>query len=264
MKSIRSNIIAFVLDGEVDRIEFSGKNALSPTTTVLNYLRSLPNHKGCKEGCAEGDCGACTVVLAKLENNKIRYQAVDACLIFLPMLHGKQLITVENVGTSDNLHPVQKAMIDMDGIQCGYCTPGFIMSMSALYKNTSNPSNAQIDDALTGNLCRCTGYRSIVDSVQQAAAKKKRDGFSQQKEIKSLLASIHNDNIRLSGIGQVYHKPADKQSALRLIQQHPKALIVAGATDIALRVTKNHEILPEIIDIGDIAELKKISVNKNS
>ena len=263
MKNKNSHIISFVLDGEVVDIDFSGAQSLRPTTTVLNYLRSLPNHKGCKEGCAEGDCGACTVVLAKYEQKKIRYQAVDACLIFLPMLHGKQLITVENVGSSHKLHPVQEAMVDLDGSQCGFCTPGFIMAMFELYKNTSIPTNDQIDDALTGNLCRCTGYRSIIDAAQRAGAKKARDHFSQQKEIKKMLGGIHTNNIQLSNKNQVYHKPCDKQSALKLIQRHPKATIVAGATDIALRVTKNHENIPEIIDIGDIEELKKISSSKS-
>ncbi|PCH94181.1 MAG: xanthine dehydrogenase small subunit [Bacteroidetes bacterium] len=258
-----SHTISFVLDDEIINIDFSDSESLSPTTTALNYLRSLPNHKGCKEGCAEGDCGACTVVLATYENKAIGYQAVDACLIFLPMLHGKQLITVENIGDSKNLHPVQEAMIDLDGSQCGFCTPGFIMSMFDLYKNTNKPTNAQIDDALTGNLCRCTGYRSIIDAAQKAGAKKARDKFSQQKETKRMLGAIPKANIRLSNNNQIYHKPADKKSALELVQKHPKATIIAGATDIALRVTKNHEIIPEIIDIGDVSELKTIGANKN-
>jgi len=263
MKKTNSHIISFVLDEEIVSIDFSGEQALSPTTTVLNYLRSLPNHKGCKEGCAEGDCGACTVVLAKEESKKMRYWAVDACLLFLPMLHGKQLITVENLGSSTNLHPVQKAMVEKDGSQCGYCTPGFIMAMFDLYKNYSIPTNEQIDDALTGNLCRCTGYRSIVDAAQSAGAKKARDQFSEQAEVKKMLAGIHANNKKLSNGIQVYHKPSRKQSALQLIQKYPKATIVAGATDVALRVTKNHEVIPEIIDIGDIDELKVISANKN-
>ena len=115
-----SNVLQFVLDGKIQEIDFSSEKHISPTTTVLNYLRSLSNHKGCKEGCAEGDCGACTVAIATSENGKIRYRAYDSCLIFLPMLHGKQLIAVENLGDSKNLHPVQEAMVDTDGSQCGY------------------------------------------------------------------------------------------------------------------------------------------------
>jgi len=136
--------ISFVLDGKIETIDFS-KN-YNPTTTVLNYLRSMPTHKGVKEGCAEGDCGACTIVVGELtHDDKIRYKAIDSCLLFLPMIHGKQLITVENLsrtkGVADILHPVQKAMVDCNGSQCGYCTPGIIMSMFSLYKNENKKMN---------------------------------------------------------------------------------------------------------------------------
>ncbi|HRS53647.1 MAG TPA: 2Fe-2S iron-sulfur cluster-binding protein, partial [Bacteroidales bacterium] len=177
--------ISFVLDGRQVNIDFT--NELAPTTTVLNYLRSLPSHKGVKEGCAEGDCGACTVVVAEPNgNNKLVYKAVDSCLLFLPMIHGKQLITVENLaqrkGHEIILHPVQKAMVEKYGSQCGYCTPGFIMSMFALYKNYTNPTREIIQDALTGNLCRCTGYRPIIDAAFEACAFNGKDHFSDKEQ----------------------------------------------------------------------------------
>jgi xanthine dehydrogenase small subunit len=129
------NNLKFVLDNRIVEIDFS-KEVIQPSTTVLNYLRSQPGHRGTKEGCAEGDCGACTVVLGELVNGKIHYRAVDSCLLFLPAIHGKQLITVENLairnGHEIKLHPVQQAMVENYGSQCGFCTPGIVMALFAL------------------------------------------------------------------------------------------------------------------------------------
>src|ERR1041385_1541343 len=176
--------ITFILDGKLKSVEFNGTSSITPTTTGVNYLRSLPIHKGVKEGCAEGDCGACTVVLGELGAGRgLRYTSVDSCLLLLPMLHGKQLITVENLRNgAGELHPVQEAMVNTGGSQCGYCTPGFIMSLLALYKNSNNPSRAEIDDALTGNLCRCTGYRPIVEAAARACVHDGMDHFSEEEQ----------------------------------------------------------------------------------
>ena len=156
--------IEFVLDGEVVRID-----AVDPTRTVLQYLREDLRRTGSKEGCAEGDCGACTVVVA--EKNKhdagVSLKAINSCIQFLPTLHGKQLITVESLQPKgESLHPVQQAMVDCHGSECGFCTPGFVMSLYALYKTNAQPSRTEIDDALAGNLCRCTGYGGIERAIQ--------------------------------------------------------------------------------------------------
>ncbi len=258
--------ISFILDGRIVHIDFARSGQLRPTTTVLNYLRGLPSHKGVKEGCAEGDCGACTVVLGELRGSGIHYSAIDSCLVFLPMLHGKQLITVENLKTTDGaLHPVQSAMVETDGSQCGYCTPGIVMALFALYKNQNNPPRPAIDDALTGNLCRCTGYKPIVEAAAQACVHKGIDHFtSDQPEIVRLLKSVPADSITLRTDTQTYFRPSSLDEALTLKRDHPHALVISGATDIALRVTKGHELLKEILDLSGVEALKAIKEDETS
>lgn len=257
-----TNSISFVLDGEVIDIDFSQKG-IGPTTTVLNYLRSLSDHKGVKEGCAEGDCGACTVVLGELNNGTITYASVDSCLVFLPMLQGKQVITVENLGSSDSLHPVQEAMVATDGSQCGFCTPGIVMSIFELYKNKNKPSREDIEDGLTGNLCRCTGYRSIIEAAATSCVKNGKDHFSKTEGATiQLLKKIKRGSKHLRTPEQDYFIPATINEAIVLKKKYPKALLLGGATDLALRVTKNHELLSCIIDLGNIASLKKVIQTK--
>ncbi len=260
---IQNQSVSFVLDGKIASVDFLKSN-LRPTHTLLHYLRSLPNHKGTKEGCGEGDCGACTVVIGELDNNnKINYKAVDSCLVFLPMIHGKQVITIENLASEKNgetiLHPVQEAMVFENGTQCGFCTPGFTMSLFSLYKNYDNPMPQVIKNALSGNLCRCTGYNSILKATQEAFRNKKDDHITKEEgKIKLLLKKINKATITINREDQVYMKPFSLDEALKLKSRFPQALIISGATDCALRVTKKHEILPCIIDISDVAELKSI------
>jgi xanthine dehydrogenase small subunit len=255
--------ISFVLDGKIQTLDFNEQ--LSPTTTVLNYLRKSPIHKGVKEGCAEGDCGACTVVIGELKSDtKIQYSAWDSCLVFLPMLHGKQLITVENLAQKKNteieLHPVQQTMVDCNGSQCGYCTPGIVMSLFSLYKNVNAPTKEIVEDALTGNLCRCTGYKPIIDAALKACSTNGVDQFtSNEKQIVDLLLQIKSQTsaVKIDTSKQKYHRPQTKAEALELRNKLQNALLVSGGTDVALRVTKRHEVLEEIIDLSAVEELKK-------
>ncbi|TSA18585.1 xanthine dehydrogenase small subunit, partial [bacterium] len=234
---------------------------------VLNYLRGLPQHRGVKEGCGEGDCGACTVVLGELSVDKnIEYRAVDSCLMFLPMLHGKQLITVENLrGPSGNLHPVQRAMVSDHGSQCGFCTPGIVMTLFALYKGMNKPSGDEIADALAGNLCRCTGYQPILKAAAAACDGEGRDHFTaDEARIVGLLESISREGISISTQQQRYDQPATVDECLALMEKHPDAIVINGATDVALRVTKQFEVLPHVIDCSRINELQAVSSDSDA
>jgi xanthine dehydrogenase small subunit len=259
--------ISFVLDGKIVTLDFNSYLQPTPTTTVLNYLRSLPTHKGVKEGCAEGDCGACTVVIGELStDNKIHYRSVDSCLIFLPMLHGKQLITIENLqNKKGQLHSVQSAMVETGGSQCGFCTPGIVMSLFSLYKNHHMPTREQIDDAITGNLCRCTGYKPIVEAAAQACVHDGIDHFTDDEQtIIELLKSIPHNSIYIKTKEQEYFRPNNLHEALSLKSNYPDAMIISGSTDVALRVTKGHEVLSQLIDLSGVHELQSLQESSDT
>jgi len=257
------NRIRFVLDNQIIEIDFSALQGLKPTTTVLNYLRSLHDHKGVKEGCAEGDCGACTVVIAEVNaQGKLTYRTIDSCLVFLPMIHGKQLITVENLAVIKNhvktLHPVQQMLVETNGSQCGYCTPGVVMSLFGLFKNHPDPTREIIEDALTGNLCRCTGYQSILNAAAMTGNKTLQDHFARNETgMVEMLKKISGDKdtIEIKTGSQCYYKPFTLSEALRLKQEHPAAILINGSTDVSLRQTKKKEQLPLIIDLSAVYEL---------
>ena len=236
---------------------------IDPTMTVLNYLRQVERRCGTKEGCAEGDCGACTVVLGELAGERIRYRAVNACIQFLPTLDGKQLITVEQLKDDDGrLHPVQQAMVDAHGSQCGFCTPGFVMSLFALFHERARPDRGEINDALAGNLCRCTGYGPIVAAAGHMYGSPRRDRFTAARA--ATLAELgrlqNGETITAGGASRRYFAPTRTGELARLADEHPTATLLAGGTDVGLWVTKQHRRLDPVIYVGNVAELQRIDV----
>ena len=165
-----SNIVKFIYKKKIIQIKNPNSNE-----TILNYIRNKLKKKGTKEGCAEGGCGACTVVIGELKKNNIKYKAINSCIAFLPSLEGKQLILIEDLISKNELHPVQKAMLNFHGSQCGFCTPGFVMSLFAMYKNYSSYNDENIKDSIQGNLCRCTGYKPIIEAAKSLRTKNKID-----------------------------------------------------------------------------------------
>ena len=251
--------VKFYFDNKLQEIDFS---TISPTTTVLDFLRSYPGRFGTKEGCAEGDCGSCTVVIADPENGKFEYHAVNSCMVFLPSLHGKFLITVEDLAQDNYLHPIQEAFVENFASQCGFCTPGFEMSLFALYKETTEPSDEQITEAVEGNLCRCTGYRPIRDAAASLRGVIERDNITEKEpQILQALAGIPMDQtLDLRYKDQRYLIPFHLDKALDLIAQYPEAVLVNGSTDVALRRNKLKEKIRLVIDLSFLLEIKELRI----
>ncbi|SEI97624.1 xanthine dehydrogenase small subunit [Pseudomonas linyingensis] len=252
-------MIQFLLNREL-RCE----TALDPNLTVLEYLRRHLGRSGTKEGCASGDCGACTVVVAEPDpaanGARLRYRSLNSCLTFMSALHGKQLITVEDLGQPGHLHGVQQAMADCHGSQCGFCTPGFVMSLFALQKGCAAYDRAQAVDALTGNLCRCTGYRPIIAAAEQACTQRQADSF-ERHEAETLAALQVIASQGDAGLERSERRcllPQTLDELAEIYRAQPQARLLAGGTDLALEVTQQHHELPLLIDLGRVAELKCI------
>lgn len=256
------DVVRFILADQVEEIR-----DCNPTRTVLEFLREDKGLTGTKEGCAEGDCGACTVVVGELHKGSIRYRAVNACIQFLATLDGKQLLTVEDLSykaerNTPELHAIQQAMVEQHGSQCGFCTPGFVMSLFAMFHNDRDKAveRTEIDLGLAGNLCRCTGYAPIVRAAEQALKAHRSDRFNAQEShaIKRLRSIQCSESLSLDNAAGRFYAPRSTSELCDLLTSHPQAVMVAGGTDVGLWVTKQHRRLDTVIYLGALEDLKRI------
>lgn len=270
-----TSTIIFYLNGEKRIINFSEENTLTPTTSVLRYLRDIENLTGTKEGCSVGDCGACTICIAELKNEtiggnlftdtsstQISYMAVDSCLLPMAALNGKHIFTIEWLSRDGKTHPIQTALAEKRGTQCGFCSPGMVMSAYAHYRMGRPFTREEIEKTISGNLCRCTGYESILEAMlsigEVPRIRELRPIFDEE------LRQAYANEIYCEKDGIKYIKPTSLKSLLMYRSQYASTAIIAGSTDMSISIKKGNLTTPvTLIDISEITELKSYEEYKN-
>ena len=239
---------------------------INPNTTVLQWLR-INGLTGSKEGCASGDCGSCTAVVGELIEvdgvQALEYKSINTCIALACSMFGKHLVTVEGLSENNRLHPVQQAMVSEHGSQCGFCTPGFVMSLFALYHNETTIDIDKINNNLSGNLCRCTGYKPIINAAFLAFSNKNdNDGDyysrNQKQIIQALVKISHVDTVSCSYQGVHYDAPAGIEQLSDILNKNPKTKIIAGGSDLSLEITQNLQEFKRIVNVQRVRELQII------
>ena len=243
---------------------------LAPETTLLRYLREQQALTGTKEGCASGDCGACTVMVANVVDSQVKVKAINSCICPVASLENHHVITVEGLTPpgADELHPVQQSMVECHGSQCGFCTPGFVMSLATLKENRPDLATAQTEqqreavlDAISGNLCRCTGYRPIVDAGCNTLSNPSQAINMAHKKEAAAPASHISGSINPN---QFYALPQSEDELQELLARHPDSRIIAGGTDLMLEVTQQYKAAPKLIDVSQLKSLTQIEYSTDS
>ena len=253
--------IRFLLNGQPQRVSHAAGDL-----TLLGWLREQPHLRGTKRGCGEGDCGACTVALGRLDQSgQLVWSPINACILFLPMIDGAAIRTVEGLEAADGqLHPVQEAMVAADAAQCGFCTPGFAMSLFVAWQNRHGLGQDTIDDTLAGNLCRCTGYRAIVTAalalaVSNAQSSNDRLDTAEAAALADLYAGDdYDDDLFVEQGATGFYAPTATASFADYYAENPDTVIVAGATDVGLWVTKQHKTLSQLLWTGRVSQFNRL------
>ena len=237
--------------------------SFDPSMTLLSWVREVFGFRGTKEGCAEGDCGACTVLVGRLAGARVRYEAINACIRLLASLDGCHVVAVEHLKRPDgSLHPAQQAMVRHHGSQCGFCTPGFVMSLYALWLNEEQPDDQRIEDALAGNLCRCTGYQPILSAARAIPEFGRREDdplVVGAADIAATLRSLKDEQTLLIEENERrLIAPATLPALADAVEKTPKATLLAGGTDVGLWITKEMRDVTPVIYLGRVEALRKI------
>ncbi|MCB5254364.1 MAG: FAD binding domain-containing protein [Candidatus Cloacimonadaceae bacterium] len=260
----RYNRISFFLNGRFRSLE------IAPGISTLDLITKQLHLYGTKCSCNEGDCGACTVVIAQPREGSIVYEAITSCLYPAAKLHGKHLITVEGLGSPQLLHPIQKALLEHHGTQCGYCTPGFVMSLFACLASISHPDHESILAALEGNLCRCTGYQSILDAAAELSRTQDpgtivpqwcRDIEPKLFAFDQLPQEVHRPSASHFQISR-YLLPKDLDQLKEMLAEYPRAFLIAGGTDIMVQVNVQRKRFGTLIDLSNLPELNQIKLSR--
>ena len=251
--------VQFLLNGKLCR-----EDSAPPSMTVLDWLRTRARLTGTKEGCAEGDCGACTIVLGRDVDGSLQLQAVNSCLMMLPQIDQRAVFTVEGLAGPDGaLHPVQQAMVDTDATQCGFCTPGFVMAMFAFHHGGEAADSALMHEALAGNLCRCTGYRSIVEACGRIAQGPADRFVAEVPALAETLSAVPPCTDYRSG-AQTFLMPRSLDALFAAMEHQPNAILLGGGTDLGLRVSKDREALPAVIALEAVRELRHVTTGADA
>jgi xanthine dehydrogenase small subunit len=258
-RALAMTAVRFLLNGKP-----CSEDGAPPSMTVLDWLRTRAHLTGTKEGCAEGDCGACTIVLGRRVDGSLQFQGVNSCLMMLPQIDNCAVLTVEGLAAPDGaLHPVQQALVDTDATQCGFCTPGFVMAMFAFHHGGEPADTAIVHEALAGNLCRCTGYRPIVAACRHIAHGPADRFVAELPALADALSALPACANYRHG-AQTFLMPRSLDALFAAMAQVPDAILLAGGTDLGLRVSKDREALPAVISVEAVEELRGIKTGADT
>ncbi len=267
---MNKNSVNFIINDTPINISTVDAGSPDRMPTLLNFLRNQQNLTGSKEGCNEGDCGACTVIIASLEDDILRFKAMNSCIMFLGALHGKAVLTVEYLKNGDQLHPIQREFADQSASQCGFCTPGFVMSAAAARFDDKTDNHVDNhSNIIAGNLCRCTGYGPILKAMQSADNKPEPEWMQTRfaglkKQLQTLQQTDSAETRILSGDNNIItYVPKTADALATLYSQNPDAVLIAGSTDVGLWANKKLQQWDVTIHINQIDELAKIEKTDN-